>query len=716
MVHAEVQAVLQLCCTSKALRAAVLQHCKGLLNVNYELRSHLHAQHFAAWLLQCGQLVGRLCCWPPDAALERRFADVRTEAEALSNLESAEQAIASALIQLHQKEQDGLQLHTLAWHRIGSSSAAAELLEVLPSDKLLGMGLWEEEAMEWEPASSADVSAGSIARFSKLQFLSIKAAVTVEQLQHTLPALTALTGLYFITANSSRCSKEQFAMLQQHLPIQLRGLSLEVNHGMHVSSPPLQLSHLSLLTTLNTLWVEEGSQLPQQLLQLHCSSGRSVQPLLGCPQLQHIDLNCCRAGADELRQLSRLTRLTHLSLSYAEHMYRGAADEAAVAWPQLAGALRALEIKGMDPGGLAVRTLKQLQHLHGLTRLSMQVTDDHEGDATALLVTPVECAEVLAGLTALRTLELSMDPGRHLLLHEQLAAANAYAAAAVAAVAAQGGAEAAPAGVGDLDAQALAPAAAAAAGAHAGIPAHWLANLLVEPEDMGQVLLPGFDEGGLVAGFEAAVAAEQAALPAAYPAFGAAALAAQPAWAHQHGAPPAGQHNPQPQAEQAVQQWFGWQAFQPQLPHFHHSPSPNMLPVTRAIAQLPHLDSLELKGSGLSLEAVELLTALTRLTRLTMSGCDFDEAAFASLALSLTGLRRLSIGGSERVGDAGLVVAARVLRHLTQLNLRSCSKVTDRGVLQLRSLQHLKLLLVEGSAVSQQAVASVLRNAPDGAQ
>jgi hypothetical protein len=140
--------------------------------------------------------------------------------------------------------------------------------------------------------------------------------------------------------------------------------------------------------------------------------------------------------------------------------------------------------------------------------------------------------------------------------------------------------------------------------------------------------------------------------------------------------------------------------------------SPNMLPVTRVISQLPYLDSLELKGSGLSLETVEPLTALSRLTRLTLSGVDFDEAAFNSLALSLTGLQRLSIGGSALVGDAALVVAAHALHQLTQLKLCSCSRVTDRGVLQLTRLQNLKVLAVDDTAVSWQVVARVLRRSP----
>jgi hypothetical protein len=399
-VHADVQAVLLLCCTSKAMRAAVLQHCKGLLDISYQLQSPQHAQQFAVWLAQCGQLAGSLRCWLDEAPARRLHADGRTEAELFSMLESAEQLVAAALVQLHQKQQHqahhGLQLHTLVWHRIGSSSAAVELLQVLPADKVLRLGIWQEDPanVEWEPQRSAVISAGSIAALKKLQSLSVKAAVDVQQLQQLLPALTALTGLCVITAGPSRCSKEQFATLQQQMPAQLQGLTLEVELDLHVQTPPLQLSHLSCVTALNTMQIQEGSQLPQQLLQLQCSNCRSMQPLLGCRQLQHVTMYCSTAAADELSQLSRLTDLTHLSLSYAEHMFTGMADAAAPAWPLLAGALNELRIHGVDPGGVSSNTIHQLKHLYSLTRLNIHVIDDHEGDAAvALPVTPVQCFE-----------------------------------------------------------------------------------------------------------------------------------------------------------------------------------------------------------------------------------------------------------------------------------------------------------------------------------
>jgi hypothetical protein len=351
-----------------------------------------------------------------------------------------------------------------------------------------------------------------------------------------------------------------------------------------------------------------------------------------------------------------------------------------------------------------------------------------------------------------------MDPGRHLLLHEQAAQQDQQGAEGAAPAAAAPGVQfnevwpAAAAAAADGAIQAaggLAHVQQAFAGQPQGFQAHiqaltaraavLLAQLQAVAAAAGvqfNLLLPQ-ELGALLAQLHAAAAAEGAALPAiaaaeaaveagnaaAVALQAAAAAAAQPAGAVQQGAPLDGQANaagmlqaavpvaPQGQALlQQMQQVMPQQQQQQQpiVPQMQSNASPNMLPVTRVIAQLRHLDSLELKGSGLSLETVDPLRNLTRLTRLTMSGVDFDEGAFNSLALSLTGLQRLSIGGSELVGDAALVVVARALRGLTELNVRNCSRVTNRGVLQLTALQHLKVLLVEDTAVSQQVVARVL--------
>uniref|UniRef100_A0A383VEV3 Uncharacterized protein n=1 Tax=Tetradesmus obliquus TaxID=3088 RepID=A0A383VEV3_TETOB len=709
-VHGDVQAVLQLCCTSKAMRAAVLQHCEGRLDVSLQLSSTQHAERFAQWLTACGQLAGTLRCWPAEQFAGYVSGD--TAAERLLMLGASERIVTAALVKLqaeHQLQQQqqqqggqqgGLQLSSLTWHCAGSSRAAAQLLQVLPRHKLLQLALVQEDALEQdqeqEPSSAASIPADSIAAFSKLQSLAVRAAISAEQLQHALPALTALTHLCFKASGSDRCSREQFVLLQQALPVQLIHLSLEVVLQRHVQPPPLQLSHLSQLTSLETLLIERSSQLPPQLLRLQCSKCSDVQPLLQCKQLQQLDLFCCVAGQQELRRLSRLTGLTHLGLIYAEHMYIGCANDAAAAWPMLAGCIRSLNIHGLDPGGLTAASFQQIKQLTKLTQLSIQVSDDHDGeDGAALPVTPAQCAEVLAALSALQTLELSLDPGRHLLLHPGAAqeGADAEAAAAGAAAdAAQGEEEQA----GEMQ--------AAAGAAGAALPHHAAAAAAPPPAE-------GLQQQ------EGALPAAQA--PAAM--LGLALLQQQQQMQHQllqqqqqlqqELLMMMQQQQAPPQLQQMVQAVLApqilLQAQQQQQQQAAHAASPDMLPVTRVISQLPHLRSLELRGSGLSLEAVELLTQLTQLTRLTMSGCDFDEAAFNSLVLSLRGLKKLSIGGSDLVGDAGLVLVAGLLSQLTALNLCGCSRVSDRGVLQLTRLRNLKLLLAEDTAVSRQAVARV---------
>lgn len=48
-VHTDLQAVLQLYCTSNAMQAAVLQHCRGLLHVSFAVpRSMQRTRRFAA--------------------------------------------------------------------------------------------------------------------------------------------------------------------------------------------------------------------------------------------------------------------------------------------------------------------------------------------------------------------------------------------------------------------------------------------------------------------------------------------------------------------------------------------------------------------------------------------------------------------------------------------------------------------------------------------
>jgi Leucine-rich repeat (LRR) protein len=771
-LHSDVRAVLRLCCTSKAVRAAVLQHCEGVLCIQYQLSSLQQAQQLAHWLVQYGQLAGDLRCLVPDFT-QIPYLDGLIEQARLDDLESAEKALAAALVQLQQKQrqqslqQGGLQLKALFWQCVRSSSAVAGLLRVLPGEKLHHLALFqqedaaEQEQQQQQQDNTAYITADSIAALRKLQSLAVREAMSVQQLHQALPGLTALTKLGLIASGSRQCSKQEFTALLQQLPAQLKELAVEVEieRDRTVQLPALQLLHLSCLTSLKTLAIEPRSQLPPQLQELSCSC-RQLQPLLGCEQLQSITLYSSVSTADELSQLSQLTHLTYLSLGYAEHIHVGAADAAASAWPQLASSLRDLTIFGLDPGGLAAASIKQIKHLQSLTRLKIEVSDENEGDgAVALPLTAVQLADVLAGLTALQTLELGMDPGRHLLKRATelpeadtlvaLAALHAYQDASAAVQQALGAAGL----VALQQAQAIAGVAEAPGGqvqaavgtAHSAMHTllEQLQGIAAAPAAAAPALAPAAEPPAeaapdhmaaawLALGYAAPAAPAGAALPAAPFVTHLAALNIQLgnliSWLQQAVAPPAGQAAEQPQADMQVEQQQQQQAhelsqlyeavqvqyldiYEPlaQQLDLGEGSSPNMLPVTRVISRLPHLQSLELKGSGLDLKAVEPLTVLTQLTRLTMSGCNFNDAAFNLLAMNLTRLKRLSIGGSELVGDGGLVVAAHVLTQLTSLNIRSCSKVTDEGVLQLTRLQQLSAIFAEDTDVSKEVVSRVLR-------
>uniref|UniRef100_A0A383WA07 Uncharacterized protein n=1 Tax=Tetradesmus obliquus TaxID=3088 RepID=A0A383WA07_TETOB len=210
--------------------------------------------------------------------------------------------------------------------------------------------------------------------------------------------------------------------------------------------------HLTALTKLGAYNTQANtaSQLPQQLLELELDAGGSLAAVLGCKQLQHLDLGWCRsaaavANAAELSQLSSLTGLTHIGLNYmfghlahevgeADAVATAAAvDAAAAAWPLLAGQLRSLLIDGLQPGCMQAATMQHIRQLSRLTCLSMQFLYFHPSpEVSAPPVTPTDLAGVLASLCELQELELQCtEPTDRLLLQEPAAAAAAAAAAAL---------------------------------------------------------------------------------------------------------------------------------------------------------------------------------------------------------------------------------------------------------------------------------------------
>jgi hypothetical protein len=630
-VHTDLQTVLQLCCASKDMRAAVLQHCKGLLPVTFRVRNLQHAERLAAWIVQQGQLMGSLRILPAEHHTEPQMYGFTTEAVE-SVLDDAQLLIAAALarlqLQLRPGQQGGVQLRALELVPVGN--AVQTLLQLTPSDKLLRLCMPKYRYLH------ASVNPSSIAALSQLQSLEMGPVLQAEQLLQVLPALTALTFLRLPNGESGGFTAEQRQQLHSQLPTQLKALKLYLCTE-DAAPVPLQLAHLSALTSLKVGRADATSQLPQQLLELSINCGRSVQPVLGCQQLQQLD--CCWSSADaaELSKLASLAALTDLSFSYMSRQHQNAVNAAVPAWPLLAGELRSLHIEGVRPGHLQAASLQQIKLLSNLTYLAIQCRNFEDHWESGLPVTPTEFADVLSALTELRTLELVMEPGDHLLLQEPAAAVAADGAGAAAAadgVVMQDTAAPAAVGAGDLQQQGNA-----------------------QQDDAGEAGKQLDDD-----------------------------------------------MNAQMEQLLQLQQQQQEEVVDP------HPPSPNMLPVMTAISGMPHLHSLELKCSGLDLISTEPLTKLTQLTRLTMSGCDFDDAACISLVLSLTGLRRLSLSGSDLVSDASLVAISKAVAQLTELKLSYCSQVSNRGVVQLTRLQELKLLHAdEAQGVSGQAVAAVLQ-------
>uniref|UniRef100_A0A383WG50 F-box domain-containing protein n=1 Tax=Tetradesmus obliquus TaxID=3088 RepID=A0A383WG50_TETOB len=231
-VHTDLQAVLQLCCTSKAMRAAVLQHCRGLLDVSFTASSMQHAQRFVAWVAKHGQLMGCLHILPDHHHTECEMYGFDPEMEeAPKLLQQAQLCIASALKQLQQQPgeqggvqqqqqgaQGGVQLRELQLVPVGR--AAEALLQATASSKLLRLDMRcyaymyaDEHPMSGSGSpvgSSLSSMISSIASLGQLQSLTVVAVLEPEEMLHVLPALTSLTqlGIYHAWPLHSYTSKQ----------------------------------------------------------------------------------------------------------------------------------------------------------------------------------------------------------------------------------------------------------------------------------------------------------------------------------------------------------------------------------------------------------------------------------------------------------------------------------------------------------------------------
>lgn len=168
------------------------------------------------------------------------------------------------------------------------------------------------------------IRGSNLARFDQLRSLSIyyMFPTEVRLLSEMLSALTRLTRLHL----EGDLDVQDMPGLQQQLPSSLVHLALLVDsrHPIHV-----ELQHLQALTCLSLLDITDNAGLPQQLQSLSCT-GSSMKALQHCSQLQRLKDMSCRAAPAELCQLSGLTSLTSVDLSF--HM--DAADAAAPAFSQ----------------------------------------------------------------------------------------------------------------------------------------------------------------------------------------------------------------------------------------------------------------------------------------------------------------------------------------------------------------------------------------------
>lgn len=149
MAHRAPQQLIRLLATSKAMHAAIGQHCAGLLPVAFRPKSHQQVESFGAWLPEHAQLITslqlrKLPKYSPDAA-------GMTEASREALDQAAEVQVAAAL-QAHKQQQQrqegdrvpqqlrpGLSVKKFNSEFVGS--AVGGILDALPSALMLSIVL-----------------------------------------------------------------------------------------------------------------------------------------------------------------------------------------------------------------------------------------------------------------------------------------------------------------------------------------------------------------------------------------------------------------------------------------------------------------------------------------------------------------------------------------------------------------------------------------------
>lgn len=369
--------VALLLCTRKALRAAIAQHCSGLLCHTISSTSIEEAlEQVELWLPRHGQLLRELQLDLYDDIEESEVAVALTQAAAGTS---------------------GLQLQRLV--HLGAGSAAQNVLSVLSTKTLTSLTIHTAAGQ----VVSVRQLLGAVTAFTSLQSLSwLQVSGEVDE-----AFLQALAGLHQLT--SLTISPLTSAAELRHLPAQVAELTVQLQQR---EAGAMQLGHLTGLTyllaagTLPYTMAKCGGVLPPTLRWLHVGDCQHATDLLPLTQLQHLVLQQSSMPAEELQLLSGLGGLTQLGLGYDS---AAAAAAAAAAWPSLP--LVTLKVC-MDQQAQEQEAEAITRGLAQLTRLTaLQLLTDEKPYA----VTPQQLAATMSQLTGLRQLRLFIGSHQHVL-------------------------------------------------------------------------------------------------------------------------------------------------------------------------------------------------------------------------------------------------------------------------------------------------------------
>lgn len=161
------------------------------------------------------------------------------------------------------------------------------------------------------------------------------------------------------------------------------------------------------------------------------------------------------------------------------------------------------------------------------------------------------------------------------------------------------------------------------------------------------------------------------------------------------------------------------------------------------VASIPTVESLDIGYAEITDVGLDRLTSMTNLRELTIGGNKLTDAG-VHLLRQLPQLTYLDVGGSQRTDSglwfvsltdagvesiatltelrelrmAGTTISGRslerlkVLPRLERLVLQNCKRIGDDAVPALSGLTHLRVLDVQGSAITDQGVAELRKNLP----